>query len=69
MSIYAPNRGIGRTILFKNLGNILKSFTLDEFLDVSGDWNCTLEFLLDRNNEKPYSVSASLKTLLFSMIL
>lgn len=51
--------GTERTLLFRKLGDILKSFTLDEFIDVGGDWNCTLNFLLDRNNEEPDSVSAS----------
>jgi len=48
-----------RTILYRKLGDILKSFTLDEFIVVGGDWNCTHNFLLDRNNEEPDSVSAS----------
>jgi len=59
INIYAPNRGTDRAMLYRKLGDILKSFTLDEFIVVGGDWNCTLNFILDRNNEEPDSVSAS----------
>ncbi len=45
--------------MFRKLGEFLKSYTLDGVLIVGGDWNCTLNFLLHRNNEEPHSVSAS----------
>ncbi len=59
INIYTPNKGSDRILMFRKLGEFLKSHTLDGVLIVGGDWNCTLNFLLDRNNEEPHPPSAS----------
>ncbi len=59
INIYTPNKGSDRILMFRKLGEFLKSYTLDGVLIVGGDWNCTLNFLLDRNNEEPHPLSVS----------
>lgn len=60
INIYAPNKGSDRSDMLRKLEEFLKSNVLDGVLIIGGDWNCTLNFLLDRNNEEPHPVSASL---------
>lgn len=59
INIYAPNKGADKIIMFRKLGEFLKSYTLDGMLIIGGDWNCSLNFLVDRNNEEPHPVSAA----------
>jgi len=59
VNIYAPNVGADRLTFFARLENILKEEKDDVFIVVGGDWNCTLDFTLDRNREEPHAVSAA----------
>lgn len=59
INIYAPNKCSEKLAVFKKLKDFLNSYTLEGFLIVGGDWNCTLNFLLDRNNQEPHPASAS----------
>ncbi len=38
------------------LKNILGSLSQEDFVVVGGDFNCTLDFVVDRNGEEPQSV-------------
>jgi len=58
INIYAPNKGSERIIMFRKLGEILNNYTVDGMLIIGGDWNCSLNFLLDRNIDEPHPVSA-----------
>lgn len=59
INIYAPNKCSEKFAVFKKLKDFLNNYTLEGFLIVGGDWNCTLNFLLDRNNQEPHPASAS----------
>ena len=58
MNIYAPNNGADRVELFLKMYQLLQSFDSEEILVVGGDWNCTLDFTLDRNGSEPHPKSA-----------
>lgn len=59
INIYAPNTGAERIQIFKKLHEFLKQ-NCDEnvWLILGGDWNCTVDFTLDRNGEEPHPSSA-----------
>lgn len=59
VNIYAPNKGAERINLFKKLDDGLKVVDKNECLVLGGDWNCTLDFTMDRNGEEPYPPSAN----------
>ncbi len=59
VNIYAPNVGAERSLLFKKFENLVKEENEDVFIVVGGDWNCTLDFTLDRNGEEPNAQSAT----------
>ncbi len=40
------------------LKNILGSLSQEAFVVVGGDFNCTLDFVVDRNGEEPHPSSA-----------
>ncbi len=58
VNIYVPNFGAERSLLFKKFENLFKEENEDVFI-VGGDWNCTLDFTLDRNGEEPNAQSAT----------
>lgn len=58
VNIYAPNVGRDRIKLFEKLNDTLCSLSRDVFLIVGGDFNCTLDFVIDRNGEEPHLSSA-----------
>ncbi len=58
VNIYAPNVGKDRIRLFEMLNNTLGSLSQEDFLIVGGDFNCTLDFVIDRNGEEPHPSSA-----------
>lgn len=59
VNIYAPNVGAERLTFFTRLENIIKEEKDDVFIVVGGDWNCTIDFTLDRNGEEPHAMSAT----------
>lgn len=58
VNIYAPNGGTERVLLFEKLGRVLKTLSLGDIIIMAGDWNCTLNFNIDRNAEEPHQKSA-----------
>lgn len=58
VNIYAPNIGKDRIKLFETLKNTLVSLSQEDFLIIGGDFNCTLDFVIDRNGEEPHPASA-----------
>lgn len=58
VNIYAPNIGKDRIKLFEMLKNTLVSLSQEDFLIIGGDFNCTLDFVIDRNGEEPHPASA-----------
>lgn len=59
MNVYAPNIGLHREITFQKLNDAIKQYDDGNYcVVVGGDWNCTTNFLLDRNGEEPHSKSS-----------
>ncbi len=58
ININAPNVGRDRIRLFEVLKNTLGSLSQEDFVIVGGDFNCTLDFVVDRNGEEPHPLSA-----------
>lgn len=58
VNIYAPNIGKDRIKLFEMLKNTLVTLSQEDFLIIGGDFNCTLDFVIDRNGEEPHPASA-----------
>ena len=56
MCVYAPSTGVDRMIFLDQLCNALKNCKKDEYLFLSGDFNCT-EANIDRNHPEPHSAS------------
>lgn len=54
INVYAPNNGSDRVELFRKLQS-----DNDSCIIMGGDWNCTTNFLLDRNREEPYPRSSN----------
>lgn len=57
-NVYAPNSGRDRTIFFKKLMTALSDCPKDRIILVAGDYNCTLDHVLDRNHAEPHPGSA-----------
>ena len=65
INIYAPNVGAERIALFEKLNQkLLNLAAYDVFIVIGGDWNCTLNFTVDRNGEEPHPKSANVQQLL-----
>jgi len=58
MNVYSPNNGAERVEFFKKMSSEFKKID-NACLVLGGDWNCTLDFTLDRNSEEPYPQSAN----------
>lgn len=59
ISIYAPNLGSERIAVFKLLKDTLAQVGQGECVIMGGDWNCTVDFTLDRNREEPHLQSST----------
>ena len=57
MNVYAPVSGPDRVCFFKVLDTVLSKVQFDEFLFLGGDFNCTENYVLDRNHLEPHSTS------------
>ena len=54
-------------VLFEKLNQkLLNLVASDVFIVIGGDWNCTLNFTVDRNGEEPHPSSANVLTQLLS---
>ena len=55
VNVYAPNRGSERFEFFGVLHNALLSYVeAGVCITMGGDWNCTTQFVIDRNGEEPH---------------
>lgn len=59
INIYAPNKGRERILIFTKLKQALLNIDNDDVVVVGGDFNCTIDFTMDRNNEEPNPQSSS----------
>ncbi len=61
INVYAPNVGLQRIELFGRLNTeIIKHVDEGMCVIMGGDWNCTTNFVLDRNGEEPHSLSSKM---------
>ena len=56
-NIYAPNRGTERVGFFALLESEVGNYQHDHFI-FGGDFNCTLDFTIDRTSEEPHPQSS-----------
>lgn len=59
VNVYAPNGGADRIQFFTKLEHIFKQQHEGDIAILGGDWNCTLNFIQDRNGEEPHLQSAA----------
>lgn len=65
INIYSPNQGTERVDFFNCLRAAFGNQDTREHLTVAEDWNCTIDFTLDRNSQEPHLSSiTTLSTLL-----
>ena len=57
VNIYAPNQGTDRVVFFTLLKNEVRKYHQDQFI-IGGDFNCTLDFTVDRTSEEPHPQSS-----------
>ena len=57
VNVYAPNQGSERVRFFILLENELKNYQQDQLI-IGGDFNCTLDFTVDRTSEEPHPQSS-----------
>ena len=59
--------GAERIVLFEKLNQkLLHLVASDVFVVIGGDWNCTLNFTVDRNGEEPHPKSVNVLMQLLS---
>ena len=67
INIYTPNVGAERIALFEKLNQeLLNLAASDVCIVIGGDWNCALNFTVDRNGEEPHPKSANVLMQLLS---
>ncbi|KAI4891758.1 hypothetical protein NFI96_005206 [Prochilodus magdalenae] len=59
VNVYAPNTGRDRAAMFTTLRTELSQYDQDAILILGGDWNCTLDFTMDRTGDEPHMLSAN----------
>jgi len=52
INVYAPTNGPERVCFFNNLNGVLQNCNSDEYLFLCGDFNCTENYVLDRNHAR-----------------
>lgn len=57
INVYAPTNGAERVCFFNNLNGVFQSCNSDEYLFLGGDFNCTENYVLDRNHAEPHEAS------------
>lgn len=58
INIYAPNNAQDRSDMFTVLDKMLAGCGAQEIVIIGGDWNCTVDYKVDRNNLEPSPQSA-----------
>lgn len=58
INVYAPNNGLERVVFFMELRSVIQKFDDTVCMIIGGDWNCTTNFLVDRNGEEPHNQSS-----------
>lgn len=65
INVYAPNVGIERVNFFKKLKSVISEISNNRIIFLAGDFNCTLDYTMDRNHIEPHLNSAeTLKTVI-----
>ncbi|KAI4871736.1 hypothetical protein NFI96_008948, partial [Prochilodus magdalenae] len=59
VNVYAPNTGRDRAAMFTTLRNELSQYNQDAILVLGGDWNCTLDFTMDRTGDESHMLSVN----------
>uniref|UniRef100_A0A3P9LKP2 Reverse transcriptase domain-containing protein n=1 Tax=Oryzias latipes TaxID=8090 RepID=A0A3P9LKP2_ORYLA len=59
INFYAPAEGAHRIPFFLTLEDFLKNCDPGDVIVMGGDWNCTLDFTLDRTGAEPHFQSSS----------
>lgn len=59
LNIYANNKGAERSVLFKKIAEFLNTLKQKDIVIMGGDFNCTLDFNMDRNNEETHNQSSA----------
>lgn len=57
VTVYGPNQGRERVVFFTLLKNKLIKYQQDHLI-IAGDFNCTLDFIMDRIGEEPHLQSS-----------
>lgn len=60
VNIYAHCTAGQRASFIQNLNVLLRQFDSNSMINVGGDWNCTLDYVKDRNGEESHLQSAAL---------
>ena len=55
--VYAPSAGTERLIFLNILDGVIQRCSREEFLVIGGDFNCTVNPILDRNHSEPHAAS------------
>lgn len=58
INVYAPNNGPERVKYFLKLRNAIQKIDDNVCTIIGGDWNCTIDFIVDRNGEEPHHESS-----------
>lgn len=58
MNVYAPNNGHERVVFFMELRTVIQKIDDTVCMIIGGDWNCTTNFIIDRNGEEPHNQSS-----------
>lgn len=58
INVYAPNIGLERLEVFMKLKNAIQKIGDQVCVIIGGDWNCTVDFIIDRNGEEPHNESS-----------
>jgi len=60
INVYAPNIGSQRMELFEKLNCAIRKYDGKMCVIMGGDWNCTTNFVLDRNGQEPHLQSSNM---------
>lgn len=57
VNVYAPNHGTDRLAFLSVLRDELQKYGQEQLI-IGGDWNCTIDFTMDRTSEEPHFQSS-----------
>lgn len=58
LNVYAPVKGAERVLFFRDVDLFLQSCGSEDYLFLGGDFNCTENYVLDRNHLEPHNASS-----------